>query len=322
MFDSDYLEIEITREDRQTFRRLDLFLAQKINSLSRSALKKLYLQGSIAPVQKIPLEFNKMPPTGTLLQIFLPPPLPREIQPENIPLDIIHEDDHLLFVNKPAGMVVHPAPGNLTGTLVNGILHHCPKIKGVGTCGRPGIVHRIDKGTTGVLVIAKEQKCYEKLILLFAAHQIERVYQTLVHGSNIPPVGELRCTIGRNPRNRLKMKAHVTSGKEAISHYQVKEWLGRIAHLELTLETGRTHQIRVQLSSLLHSPIVGDALYGKKRLSLPPSLTNCLKNNPHPLLHARKLGFVHPITKKPICFEAEPHETFSRALRILRQKKV
>ena len=316
MIEQDHIEIEVTQEDCKAFKRLDLLLAQKINSLSRSSLKKLYLQGMIVAVQNIPIEFNKMPPAGTSLHVFLPPPLPQNIRPEKIPLDVVYEDEHLLFINKPAGMVVHPAPGNLTGTLANAVLHHCPEIEGVGTQGRPGIVHRIDKGTTGLLVVAKEQKSYEKLILLFGAHRIERVYQALVHGNNIPPSGQLKCTIGRNPFNRLKMKAHVTGGKEAISHYQIKESFRHTAHLELSLETGRTHQIRVQLSSLLKTPILGDLLYGKKHQSHLPEPLKCL---PYPLLHARKLGFIHPATGKEICFEVEPHESFSRALGILRQ---
>ena len=320
MADPDYIEIEITRKDHQMFKRLDLLLVKKINSLSRNSLKKLYRQGLITPVQDIPLEFNKMPPPGTLIHIFLPPPLPSDIQPENIPLNIVYEDEHLLFIDKPAGMVVHPAPGNLTGTMANGILHHCPELKGVGAPGRPGIVHRIDKGTTGILVVAKEQKCYEKLIILFSAHEIERTYQTLVYGNNIPSSGELKCTIGRNPFNRLKMKAHALHGKEAISHYKIKESFPKITHLELNLKTGRTHQIRVQLSSLLKTPILGDTLYGKKRCSLPTALSDLLKAHPHPLLHARKLGLIHPITGKNISFEVEPHETFSQALNLLRQK--
>ena len=321
MIDSEHLEIEITQEDCKKFKRLDLLLVERIKTLSRSSLKKLYLQGSIISVQGIPLEFNKMPPAGTLIYVFLPPSRPLEILPENISLDIVFEDEHLLFVNKPAGMVVHPAPGNMTGTLVNGILHHCPRIKKVGVPERPGIVHRIDKGTTGILVVAKEQKCYEKLLLLFGTHQIERVYQALVYGKSIPPVGKLECTIGRNPFNRLKMKANVTHGKEAITHYKIKESFSRTAHLELVLETGRTHQIRVQLSSLLGTPILGDTLYGKKRQTLPLPLDNLLKSHSYPLLHARHLGLFHPITEKKICFEVEPHEMFSRALKLIRQEK-
>ena len=321
MIEPEYTEIEITPNDCQAFHRLDQLLTQKIKSISRSGLKKLFLQDMIVAVQDVPLELNKMPPPRTLIRVFLPPPLPSEIQPENIPLDIVYEDEHLLFINKPAGMVVHPAPGNLRGTLANGLLHHCPKIKKIGTPGRPGIVHRIDKGTTGILVVAKEQKCYEKLILLFGAHKIDRLYQAIILGKNIPPSGELRCTIGRNPHNRLKMKANTPDGKNAISHYRLKEVFSHTAHLELRLETGRTHQIRVQLSSLLRTPILGDTLYGRKRRpTLPGFLDELLKSYPYPLLHARQLGFVHPITRKNICFEVEPHKIFTQALNLLRQE--
>ena len=321
MTDSDHIEIEITLEDRKRFKRLDLLLVDKIHSLSRSGLKKLYLQGLIVSVPSIPLVFDKMPPPGTLIYVSLPSPLPMEIRPENIPLDIVYEDDYLLFINKPAGMVVHPAPGNLTGTLLNGVLYHCPGLEAVGDSVRPGIVHRIDKGTTGILVVAKEQKCYEKLLVLFGTHRIDRAYQALVHGSSIPPSGKLKCTMGRNPYNRLKMKANVVGGKDAISNYQVKEFFLQTAHLELTLETGRTHQIRVQLSSLLGTPILGDSLYGKKRQPLSPALDNLLRSHSHPLLHARRLGFVHPMTQKKICLEVEPHEAFTQVLEFLRKEK-
>ena len=321
MIDSDYTELEITQGDCKKFRRLDLFLVEKINSLSRSSLKKLYLKKLIVSVPDIPLELNKMPPSGTLIYVFQPMPHDLEIVPENIPLDIVYEDEHLLFIDKPAGMVVHPAPGNLTGTLLNGVLHHCPGIKGVGAPARPGIVHRIDKGTTGILVVAKEQKCYEKLVFLFSKHQIDRVYQALVYGSNIPSRGKLKCTIGRNPFNRLKMKANVIHGKEAITHYSVQEYFDKVTHLELVLETGRTHQIRVQLCSLLQTPILGDTLYGRKRLSFSPMLNSLLKSYSHPLLHARRLGFVHPMTGKKIGFDAAPHSVFSQVLNFFRQEK-
>ena len=321
MIDSDYIEIEITQEDRKKFRRLDLFLVDKIDSLNRSHLKKLYIQGGIVPVQEISLEFNKMPPSGTQIHIFLPPPPCLEMQPEKIPLDIVYEDEYLIFINKPAGLVVHPAPGNLTGTLLNGLLYHYPGLRGVGSSERPGVVHRIDKGTTGIMVVAKEQKCYEKLVVLFSDHQIDRVYQALVHGSKIPARGKLACTIGRNPFNRLKMKANVLQGKNAITYYRVKEFFEKAAHLELSLETGRTHQIRVQLNSLLNAPILGDTLYAKKRQSITPWLDDLLLSYSHPLLHARRLGFIHPMTGKKICFETGPHDIFAQVLNFFRQEK-
>ena len=320
MIDSDFIEIEITAEDARQFKRLDHLLTQRIHSLSRSGLKKLYHQGLIVPIQKIALEFNKMPPPGTLIHIFLPPPPPEEIEPENIPLDIIHEDEHLLFINKPAGMVVHPAPGNPTGTLVNALLHHCPSIRDVGESARPGIVHRIDKGTTGILVVAKEQPCYESLKELFKNHNIERKYQTLVHGNPIPAQGKLLCTIGRNPHNRLKMKANIKGGKEAVSQYSVVESFQHFAHLELSLQTGRTHQIRVQLSHILKNPVLGDTLYGGRNRSYPSILKELL--SPYPMLHARQLGFLHPITKQYVFFEKEPHQTFLQVLQYLKKNDV
>ena len=322
MIDSESIAIEITQEDCQQFKRLDHLLTQRIHSLSRSSLKKLYQQGLIVPVQNIPLEFNKMPPAGTQVHVFVLPPPPEEMAPEDIPLDIVHEDEHLLFIDKPAGMVVHPAPGNPTGTLVNALLHHFPPLKNVGEPTRPGIVHRIDKGTTGLLVVAKEQPCYEGLRALFDTHSIERKYQALVHGHPIPPHGKLVCTIGRNPHNRLKMKAHIQGGKEAISYYAVKESFGQFSHLELSLETGRTHQIRIQLSHLLKKPILGDALYGGKNRALPAPLKALMDQHPYPLLHARHLGLVHPITAQKIVFEAEPHKIFSQFLQYFQQNNV
>ena len=318
MIDSDPIEIEITDQDCHQFKRLDHLLAQKVSSLSRSNLKKLHDQGLIVSAQNISLTLNKMPPTGTLIHIYIPPPPPEEMDAENIPLDIVHEDEYLLFVNKPAGMVVHPAAGNPTGTLVNALLHHHPPLKVVGDPTRPGIVHRIDKGTTGLLVVAKKQQCYENLCELFSTHNIERKYQALVHGTPIPSHGKLVCTMARNPHNRLKMKAHVKEGKDAISYYSVKESFQHFSHLELTLETGRTHQIRVQMTYLLNTPLLGDTLYGRKTHSLPSPLGELT----YPLLHARQLGFTHPATKERICFEVEPHRVFCRVLNFLHQNNI
>lgn len=305
----------IDDECKSQFKRLDQFLAKKLPDQSRSFIKDLFNKGEISASTK--LELKKLPPVGTEITVKIPPPRPADAQPENIPLDIVFEDEHLVFVNKPAGMVVHPAPGNYTGTLVNAILHHCPDLKGVGDQKRPGIVHRLDKGTSGVMVVAKDQKTHEGLVKLFSTHDIERIYEALVMGGRIPTTGKLESTIGRHPQNRLKMAANVRNGKEALTHFSVIDYFDKFCHMQLKLETGRTHQIRVHLSQLLHRPILCDPLYGnpKEHLQrLGNDYKGIIKNYEFPFLHAKVLGFVHPITKEKLHFEVKPPQIFQDVL--------
>ena len=320
-------EFIIGEEDRSNFKRLDQFLADKLEGQSRSVIKSLFQKEKIffskdSPIQGR-LELKKMPAENSIIIVEIPAPLPSEALAEDIPLEILFEDEHLVIINKPAGMVTHPAPGNYTGTLVNAVLHHCPDLKGIGDQKRPGIVHRLDKGTSGVMVVAKTQACHEGLVKLFSTHDIKRQYICLAMGTKMPVGGKLESTLGRHPQNRLKMAVNVRNGKDAITHYKVLEQFEKCTLLKMTLQTGRTHQIRVHLSSLLRTPIVMDPLYGQPKdhlHRLDDEVSSILKDYEHPLLHARLLGFVHPITKKELCFEKEPPEVFSKVLEALRKK--
>lgn len=327
MSDEDLLDtftLTISDEHRQQYKRLDQLLAVELKDISRTALKNLFDKGLIQIHEDSPVqgkcELKKLPATGTIIEVQIPPPLEASAQAQNIPLEILFEDSHLAIIVKPAGMVTHPAPGNHDGTLVNAILYHCPDLQGIGDEKRPGIVHRLDKGTSGVMVVAKNQKSHEGLVQLFAAHDIIRQYQCLALNRKVEGSGTLKSTIGRHPTLRKKMAAHVR-GKEAITHYKVLESFDNIQHMQMTLETGRTHQIRVHLSQLLNAPILMDELYGSAKnhlKAMPEALQLHLRNYPYPLLHARVLGFTHPITKEELYFEVEPPEVFLKALEILR----
>jgi 23S rRNA pseudouridine1911/1915/1917 synthase len=305
---SEDFEILVTEEDRSSFKRLDLFLVSKLPQFSRSTIKRLFEDEEIS-AENASLSLNKMPATGTLIEIEVPPPVPTDLVAENIPLEILFEDPHLIIINKPAGLVVHPAPGHYSGTLVNAILHHCPDLKGIGAEKRPGIVHRLDMGTSGVMVVAKDQATHEGLVTLFSTHDIERRYEAMVVGKPSILTGTIQSTLGRHPNNRLKMAADVKNGKKAITHYKFLKDYGPLSHLELKLETGRTHQIRVHMAQKLHTPVVCDPLYGAgdgHLKKLPEELRKTLENYPHQLLHAKELGFVHPITKQTLHFTSPP----------------
>ena len=313
--DSD-LEITVTTTDRDEWKRLDQFLAAKLTQFSRSTIKRIFDDEQITS-ESTSLSLNKMPPAGTIITIEVPPPIPSELTPENIPLDILFEDPHLIIINKPAGLVVHPAPGHYTGTLVNAILYHCPDLKGIGAEKRPGIVHRLDMGTSGVMVVAKDQKTHEGLVALFSVHDIERKYEALVWG--VPKIlnGTITSTLGRHPTNRLKMAPNVTNGKKAVTHYKVLTSFGHASHIEFKLETGRTHQIRVHASALLHCPIMRDIVYGNGDSGLrkmEEATAAKLREYPYQLLHAKELGFIHPITGASLFFSAPPPQIFIDAL--------
>ena len=311
----DEYTIIVTFEDLQHYKRLDLFLVAKFSQLSRSVIKNLFSKGLVKA--DVELELSRMPQCGTELTIKVPPSPPCKAEPENIPLDILYEDENLIIINKAAGMVTHPAPGNYQGTLINAILHHCPDLAGVGDERRPGIVHRLDKGTSGVMVVAKNQKCHQGLVELFSAHNIKRRYQAIVVGTKIDPLGKIETLFRRHPSNRLKMTSKGQKGKKAITHYRVLQYFNKVSHLELELYTGRTHQIRVHLSEVLRTPILGDELYGnpKEQLKLlGGGIKEILKDYQYPLLHAKLLGFVHPITKKEILFDVPPPVIFQQTL--------
>jgi 23S rRNA pseudouridine1911/1915/1917 synthase len=317
--ESDSFEIIVGPEDKLEFKRLDLYLVHKLPQFSRSTIKRLFEDEDISS-ETISLSLNKMPPAGTKIDIEVPPPLPSDLLAENIPLDILFEDSHLIIINKPAGMVVHPAPGHYTGTLVNAILYHCPDLKGIGSEKRPGIVHRLDMGTSGVMVVAKDQTTHEGLVQLFSTHDIDRKYEALIAGVPNAIEGTLASTIGRHPTNRLKMSANVRGGKKATTHFKVLKKFESCTHIELKLETGRTHQIRVHMSQLLNCPVLCDPIYGSGAShlkKLPEQIRKNLENYPYQLLHARELGFIHPVTKEKLHFSAPPPEIFQTTIHSL-----
>ena len=316
----EVLKLIITDEDHNNFKRLDAYLADKCTDISRTNIKKLFEQGKIKSTQK--LEIKKLPPIGTEINIIIPEPAQTNLIAENIPLEILYEDEYLMIINKPAGLVVHPAPGNYTGTLVNAILFHCDDLKGIGHEMRPGIVHRLDKGTSGVMVVAKEQTTHTALVELFSSHNIERKYEAICLGTQLPDKDTAKSLIGRNPGNRLKMTSKVTNGKEAITHLKVLEGFKYFSHIELTLETGRTHQIRVHMSELYNSPLLNDHTYGRikeERRLYSTEVKHLLLNYEHPFLHAKILGFKHPKTKQNLFFETAPPDIFITVLNQLRQ---
>ncbi len=324
--DEELIELTITESDLNEFRRLDLYLAKKLDNLSRNFMKGLFQKGLLTLSSESPyqgkLELKKMPPAGSIIQIDVPPPAPSDAIAENIPLEILFEDEHLIIINKAAGMVVHPAPGHFTGTLVNAILYHCQDLSGVGDQKRPGIVHRLDKGTSGVMVVAKTQKCHEGLVLLFSEHNIIREYQAIVMKTKMPSSGEVVSDIGRHPSNRLKMASDVRGGRWSKTYYKVLETFAHSTLVSCTLETGRTHQIRVHMSQDLKAPLLMDPLYGNpaehvKRI--PNEASRVFKDYPHPFLHAKKLGFIHPITKEELLFETELPEIFTKTLEALKE---
>ncbi len=316
--ESQDFEIIVTSEDREEFKRLDVFLTARVAQLSRSTIKRLFDAQDISS-DTVELILNKMPPVGTVINIEVPPPIPSDLIPENIPLDIIFEDPHLIIINKPVGLVVHPAPGHYTGTLVNAVLFHCPDLKGIGAEKRPGIVHRLDMSTSGVMVVAKDQATHEGLVQLFSTHDITRRYEALLMGNPNGSSGTLQSTIGRHPTNRLKMMANVKVGKNAITQFKVLKRFESFTHVEFKLETGRTHQIRVHASQLMHCPVMCDPLYGSSANTkrLPEQIRQIVENYPHQMLHAKELGFVHPITKEKLHFTAPPPEIFQAVLQAL-----
>ena len=287
--------------------RLDKFLVRVLNDFSRARLQQLIKQGCLSKGGQIISDTSLKIHTGEQYQIIVPPPEDPIPEPENIPLDIIYEDDDLLVVNKPAGMTVHPAPGAYHGTLVHGLLYHCQGcLSGIGGVKRPGIVHRIDKDTSGLLVVAKNDVAHQSLTRQFTVHSIERTYLAFIYGVLNPMSGTVDAPIGRSPYDRKKMAIVSKNGKPAVTHYQTQTVCGKTASLvKCHLETGRTHQIRVHLSSL-GGNLIGDQLYVKAKKSLVTGISQELKeyinNFPRQALHAQTLGFSHPRTDKFLQF--------------------
>lgn len=307
-----------TVKEEDKGKRLDL-LVSEICELSRSAAAKLIESGDIT-VFGARSEKKLTVKAGMEIEINIPEPEESDVLPENIPIDIIYEDSDLLVINKPSGMVVHPAPGNYTGTLVNALLFHIREsLSGIGGVLRPGIVHRIDKDTSGLLVVAKTDEAHTTLSRGLKDHSIKREYLALVKGGFKENAGTVDLPIGRHPKDRKKMAVILDgshAARDAVTHYEVLERFGEISYLRLNLETGRTHQIRVHMAAKGHA-LIGDEVYGSPTTKFEREHKNLLSGQ---MLHAARLTFEHPISKEILTFECDMPDNFARALEILRSK--
>ena len=273
--------------ENQDGERIDRYLSEELEDRSRSYIQKLIKENHVTVNQK-PVKANYRLSLGDRVEIDLPEAKEPDIKPEDIPLDILYEDKDIIIVNKPKQMVVHPAPGHYSQTLVNALMYHCGfELSGINGTMRPGIVHRIDMDTTGSLVACKNDMAHQSLSKQIKEHSIRRIYVAIVHGNIKEEDGTVNAPIGRHPTERKKMSIHSRNGREAITHYQVLERFGNYTYIQCELETGRTHQIRVHMASLGH-PLLGDMVYGPKKCPFPHLQGQTL--------HARTLGIIHPRT--------------------------
>lgn len=282
--------------------RLDKALAELLPELSRERLKSLIVEGEVTTDGRT-LNPSVKVAAGQLYAVNIPAPAEAEAIAQDIPVNIVHEDADLIVVDKPAGLVVHPAAGNLDGTLVNALLHHCRgELSGIGGVARPGIVHRIDKDTSGLLVVAKSDRAHEGLAQQFKAHSIDRLYAAIVYGLPQPSAGTVDTWIGRSDADRKKMAVHREGrGKHAVTHYRTIERLAGAALVECKLETGRTHQVRVHMAHLGH-PLIGDPVYSRDRKGFKTILETLRFKRQ--ALHAKRLGFIHPLTGQKLSFDS------------------
>lgn len=299
-----YFEVASYQEEE----RLDRYLSEVFPEQSRSFFQKLIKDGHVR-VNQVPQKSNYRLKTEDIVEVAIPDAVPVQVEPEDIPLDILYEDEDLLIVNKPKGMVVHPAAGHSTGTLVNAVLYHCKEsLSGINGEIRPGIVHRIDKDTTGSLIICKNDEAHRNIAEQIKEHSVTRKYVGIVAGHFKEESGTVEGAIGRHPVDRKKMAINERNGKPAITHYRLLETLKQSSYMEFSLETGRTHQIRVHMASISH-PLLGDTVYGSQK-------------NPYHLqgqaLHAQTIGFVHPTTGKYMEVSAPVPDYMEELLRKLR----
>ena len=302
------MEFQVQTEEKGT--RIDKYLSDQMSDSSRSFLQKL-IQEEQVTVNGKPVKSNYKVNAGDRIEVEIPEAVEPEIQAENLPLDILYEDSDLLVVNKPKGMVVHPCPGHYSGTLVNALMYHCKEdLSGINGIMRPGIVHRIDRNTTGSLLVCKNDFSHNFLAEQLKVHSITRKYVAVVHGNLREDTGTIDAPIGRHPIDRKKMAVNHKNGKEAVTHYRVLERFGKYTFIECRLETGRTHQIRVHMSSLAH-PLLGDDVYGPAKCPYP-----WLQGQ---TLHAQVLGFIHPATKEYMEFSAPLPQYFTELLEKLRK---
>lgn len=308
--ESNEYKILADKESKGT--RIDLVLSLKLPEISRSFVQKL-LEGGAVKVNGSQCVSKKYKvEEGDVIEVNLPEPKELEVEAENIPIEIVYEDEDLMVVNKPRGMVVHPAAGNESGTLVNAVMYHCgDRLSSINGVIRPGIVHRIDKDTSGLLLIAKTDMAHESLSAQLAEHSITRRYQALVFDNLAEDEGVIDAPIGRDPSNRLRCAVTELNSKRAVTHWRVIERFGRYTLVEARLETGRTHQIRVHMAYIKH-PLVGDELYGPKKQPF---------NTMGQLLHAGVLGFRHPKTGEYMEFQCPRPEIFDSTLEKIRKQQ-
>ncbi len=302
---------EIILECDENSARIDAWLAGKLEEYSRSYIQKLCQDGHIT-VDGVGVKSNYKLKAGERVTALIPEAEVLQVKAEEIPLDIVYEDEHIIVINKPKGMVVHPAAGNYTGTLVNALMKHCGgSLSDINGIIRPGIVHRIDKDTSGLLVVAKNNRAHEFLSKKLKTHDIKREYIALVEGIIYENTGKIDAPIGRHPVERKKMSVNVKSGRNAVTHFKVLERFPSATCLELKLETGRTHQIRVHMAYINH-PVLGDAVYGRKKQKF---------DTQGQVLHARRLTFEHPATGKLMEFEAPVPDYFTRLIQELSEAR-
>ncbi|MEE0970550.1 MAG: RluA family pseudouridine synthase [Clostridia bacterium] len=305
----------IKAEEKDTGKRIDAWISESL-SITRSAAARLIENGNVNLAGKCVSKSLKIS-SGQEFEVIVPEPEPSEALPENIPLNIIYEDDDLLVVNKPKGMVVHPAAGNPTGTLVNALLYHCgDSLSGIGGVIRPGIVHRIDKDTSGLLVVAKNDETHLALSEQLKTHTVSRVYSAIALGNFKEDSGTVDAPIGRHPNDRKKMAVlrGSDSAREAITHYSVIERYGEFTYIKCVLETGRTHQIRVHMKSLGH-PLLGDEVYGGDGTKFEARNRSLIQGQ---CLHAGDLSFIHPKTKELVHFTSPLPDYFDKLLNKLK----
>jgi len=296
--------------------RLDVLLAARVPDLSRSQAQRLIREGRVTVGGAVEVRPSARVTAGARITLDRPPPVRSSVAPEALPVPILHQDEDLAVVDKPAGMAVHPGPGHPAGTLVNALLHHLDGLSGIGGEERPGIVHRLDRGTSGLLVVAKHDRAHRALAGQFAAHTAGRTYLALVHDPPREDRGTVTSHLARHPRDRVRFASTTADrGRRAVTHWEVVGRAGTVGLVRCTLETGRTHQIRVHLSEL-GAPLVGDGVYRRRRTSAVPAALRALvdPSGERPLLHAWRLGFDHPTTGRRMQFEAPPPPDFRAVL--------
>lgn len=301
--------VEILVDEAMAGERLDRIIAENVEELTRSYAQKLIKEGRVKVEGHVVEDKNFKVQPEQALEIELPEPETLDLEPEEIPLDVVYEDDDLLVVNKPKGMVVHPAPGNYRGTLVNALLHHCGQsLSSINGTIRPGIVHRLDKYTSGLLIVAKNDFAHKSLAEQIKEHSFSREYEAVVYGSLKNNSGTIDAPIGRHKYDRKKMAVTQENSRNAVTHYEVSARYRGFTHIRLKLETGRTHQIRAHMAYMGH-PVAGDSVYGPTRI---------IKELCGQCLHARHIGFVHPRTSQYMSFESDLPSYFKDFLKKLK----